>query len=329
MPEPLLTVALPTCNGARHLAETLRSVRAQAAEGVAFDLLVCDDRSEDETVEVVRRELGEVDRIEVNPERLGLAGNWNRCVALARTPYVAIVHQDDVLLPGHLARALAALEGLTPHGPPGFVVAAATAIDADGRPIPPEVMDPGTPRFEGAPVAHFRPGSFVRALVAENPVRCSGVVLARAAHEAVGGFDPSYRYAVDWDFWLRVARRFAVAWILGPPGVAFRWHLASETHRFKTGLTDLEEQERLLAEVVARDAPEWALRLRARRRLARAYLNRAYEAAHAGDRALERAALRRAVTLAPVASARLLADPRLLARLVRGPRSGQAGRDST
>ncbi len=38
-------------------------------------------------------------RIEVNSERLGLAGNWNRCVALSRTPLVAIFHQDDVMLP--------------------------------------------------------------------------------------------------------------------------------------------------------------------------------------------------------------------------------------
>jgi glycosyltransferase involved in cell wall biosynthesis len=340
MSEPLLTVALPTCNGARHLPEAIRGLRAQEAEGVAFDLLVCDDRSEDDTREVVRRELGDRARIVLNPYRLGLAGNWNRCAALSRTPYVAIVHQDDVLLPGHLARALAAFEGLTSHGPPGFVVGAATAIDAEGRPLPPGAVDPGTPAFDeavgrlppdaiGGRVLFYGPGGFVPALAAENPLRCSGVVLSRDAHEAVGGFDASYRYAVDWDFWLRVAGRYAVAWILEPPGVAFRWHAASETHRFKTGLADLAEQERLLAGVLGGDAPSRALRRVARRRLARAYLNRAYDAAHAGDRLLQGRALARAIRLDPATAARLAADPRLLARLVLGPRSGQPGRDST
>ena len=100
---PILTVAVPTCNGARHLAEALRSILAQ--EGVAFELLVSDDRSDDDTLEVVRAAAGDRVRIEVNSERLGLAGNWNRCVALARTPLVAIFHQDDVMLPGHLAGA--------------------------------------------------------------------------------------------------------------------------------------------------------------------------------------------------------------------------------
>ena len=43
----LLTVAVPTCNGAAHLAETLRSILTQ--EGPAFDLVISDDRSDDQT----------------------------------------------------------------------------------------------------------------------------------------------------------------------------------------------------------------------------------------------------------------------------------------
>src|SRR5207245_1213817 len=78
-----LTVALATCNGARHLVEALRSILAQ--EGVPFDLLVSDDRSDDETLAVVDAEAGDRARVVVNTERLGLAGNWNRCVRLART----------------------------------------------------------------------------------------------------------------------------------------------------------------------------------------------------------------------------------------------------
>ncbi len=98
---PILTVAVPTYNGARHLAEALKSILAQ--EAAPFDLIVSDDRSEDETLAIVGRFAGDRARIEVNSERLGLAGNWNRCVVLSRTEWVAIFHQDDVMLPGHLA----------------------------------------------------------------------------------------------------------------------------------------------------------------------------------------------------------------------------------
>ena len=104
----ILTVAVPTCNGAGHLREALRSVLAQ--EGIALELLVSDDRSDDDTLEIVRATGGDRVRIEVNSERLGLAGNWNRCAELSRTPLVAIFHQDDVMLPGHLQAHAAALE---------------------------------------------------------------------------------------------------------------------------------------------------------------------------------------------------------------------------
>src|SRR5580692_9773267 len=103
----ILTVAVPTYNGARHVGEAIRSVLAQ--EGAAFDLVVSDDRSDDETLEVVRKTAGDRARIVVNGERLGLAGNWNRCAALASTPLVAIFHQDDVMSAGHLRAHAAAL----------------------------------------------------------------------------------------------------------------------------------------------------------------------------------------------------------------------------
>src|SRR5438105_5006629 len=105
---PQLTVAIPTYKGARHLADALRGILAQ--EGVAFELLISDDRSDDETLAIVHAAAGDRARIEVNGERLGLAGNWNRCIALARAPLVAVFHQDDVMRPGHLAAHAAAFD---------------------------------------------------------------------------------------------------------------------------------------------------------------------------------------------------------------------------
>ncbi len=53
----LLTVAVPTCNGAAHLAETLRSILTQ--EGPEFELVISDDRSDDQTLELVRAVAGD------------------------------------------------------------------------------------------------------------------------------------------------------------------------------------------------------------------------------------------------------------------------------
>ena len=315
-----LTVAIPTCNGARHIGEALRSIVGQDRSGV--ELIVCDDRSEDRTAAIVREVAGDAARLAINSERLGLARNWNRCVESAQSGWVAVFHQDDLMLAGHLARVLATIRAFGERRV-GLIAGRAEVVDASGRPAKgieagELAFPPPHDRLDAATV--FGPGEFVRELAVANPLRCSAVVLRKAAHAEAGGFDPAYRYAVDWDFWLRVARGWGVAWRTGPPTVAFRWHAASETHRFRKDTVDLEEQERLLDELFARDAERLpdaeGLQAAGRRRLARAYVNRAYDASRARDRALAHRCLRRAFNLHPRALGRLVTDPRLLARVM-------------
>jgi glycosyltransferase involved in cell wall biosynthesis len=305
-----LTVAVPTCNGTRHLGEALESILAQ--EGIEFDLMVVDDRSDDETVAVAREVAGDRARIEVNSERLGLAGNWNRCVDLCGTPLVAIFHQDDVMYPGHLA---AHVEPFAKDSTVGLVCGAADVIDAAGNPIPPEVVGRG----EAGPGDRvYTVGQFVREMAVSNPVRCSAAALRVSAHAEVGGFDPSYRYVVDWEFWLRVARHWGVAW-LASPTAAVRWHSESETHRFKKGTEDLDETRKLLDDLFWQDGWRYpdarALRRQGERRLARAFLNRAHDALRAGDPSLSRTCLRRALTLSPGLLGTIALDPRLAAQM--------------
>jgi glycosyltransferase involved in cell wall biosynthesis len=306
----ILTVAIPTCNGARHLDEALRSILAQ--EGQPFELLVSDDRSDDDTLEVVRAAAGDRVRIEVNSERLGLAGNWNRCALLARTPLVAIFHQDDVMLPGHLQAHTAALradEGA------GLAASAVALIDDRSRPVSPQVLSAGG---LGPVDKVFAPGELAAQMAGGNPLRCSAVTIRVDAHRDAGGFDPAFDYVVDWDFWLRVSRQWKLVW-LARPSVQVRWHSSSETHRFKTGTDDLDETSRILERLVEldwRDRPDVAALERvANRALGRAFLNRAFDAIHSGRPELARDALRRAVNRSPSVFRALLRDPRLCVQM--------------
>jgi GT2 family glycosyltransferase len=305
-PDCPLTVAVPTFNGAAHLAEALSGILAQ--RGVAFDLLVSDDRSEDGSIEVVRAVARDRARVEVNPQRLGLAGNWNRCVAMARAPIVAIFHQDDVMEPGHLA---AHVEAFRRDDAIGLVASASVVIDERGDPVPEIVVGRGGL----GPVDRILPAETLAAeMVDGNPLRCSAVTIRRAAFDDAGGFDPGLRYVLDWDFWLRVSRRWKLAW-LARPTVRIRWHGASETHRFKSGISDLEESARMLDGLFSVDLQHHvdknALESSATRRLARAFLTRAHDALHAGRPDLARLALRRGLDLSPSQVTTLLRDPRL------------------
>jgi len=322
-PGALLTVAVPTCDGAAHLAEALRSILAQA--DVDFELVVSDDRSDDDSLEVVRVAAGDRTRIEVNSERLGLAGNWNRCASLARTPFLAIFHQDDVMRPGHLAAHMTAF---TSDLSLGLVASAADVIDERGERVPETVVERGG---LGSVDRVYEPGQLAGAMAAGNPLRCSAVTLRVATFAELGGFDPSYHYVVDWDFWLRVSRSWRVAW-LARPTVQIRWHPQSETHRFKAGTADLDETAQLLEQLFSLDLKDrldvMRLRNAANARLGRAFLNRAHDALHAGRTELARDALRAGLKRSPglikfivrnprlcVQMAALAAAPRLAARL--------------
>ena len=288
----LLTVAIPTYNGAAHLSETLHSILSQECE--PFDLLVCDDHSDDETVSLVRALAGVRARIVINDERLGLAGNWNQCVALSQTPWVNIFHQDDVMLPGHLAWVLDRLKWAEQRASQGRL---------DRRPRARDRRELSAGRTLGCRSWRWhRPGArcpirssfwiFHRAdcatrLCASNPLRCSAVITNREAHAEVGGFDPSYRYVVDWEFWYRVSGTWGASWKLRDPTVLIRWHSASETHRFKTGVDDLDEANRLVEHIAelehCTDRNAAVIRRLWRGNLARAFLNRSHDALRNGQ----------------------------------------------
>jgi glycosyltransferase involved in cell wall biosynthesis len=308
-----LTVAIPTFNGARHLADAVRSVLAQQLPGPKPTLLILDDRSEDQTVAIARDVAGARARIEINGERLGLAGNWNRCVELSTTPWVAIFHQDDVMTPHHLAGHL---HQVRDRADCGFVCGNFEVIDERGHPVSPRAIERVAPRRSGV----FEAGEFVSELATRNPIRCSTATLNRAAHASAGGFDKRWRYVVDWDYWFRVAKRFPVAWI-DKPTVAIRWHDLSETQRFRSTTDDIDEVATLLeqqsSEVRINPSLASVSRAEVNRRLARAYLNRAYEAARNGDQLLAKSALRSAQARNPSIRWHLLKDPRLTWRLLR------------
>jgi hypothetical protein len=212
------------------------------------------------------------------------------------------------MLPGHLNSHAAAFKD---DERAGLAASAVLVIDAHGQPIAPHMVNPGG---LGPADRLLCAGKLAHEVTSGNPLRCSAVTMRTAAHSDVGGFDPAFRYVLDWDFWIRVSRKWEVIW-LAKPTVQIRWHSASETHRFKSGTEDLEETARLTEQLFAldwKDRPDVAhLRQTAGADLARAFLNRALDALHAGRPELAREALHRGFRHSPSAIATIFRDPRL------------------
>lgn len=101
----MFSVAMCTYNGARFLGAQLASVAAQTR--TPDELVVCDDRSADETERVVRDFAATAPfpvRLHVNEQNLGSTKNFERAVSLCGGELIALADQDDVWLPQKLAR---------------------------------------------------------------------------------------------------------------------------------------------------------------------------------------------------------------------------------
>ncbi len=99
-------IAIPFYDGLDYLREAVASVVAQSDPD--WRLWVVDDSGDSgsgsETAEALVASFRDP-RIRYlrNPANLGMVANWNRCLELADTDLVTLLHGDDRLLPGYVA----------------------------------------------------------------------------------------------------------------------------------------------------------------------------------------------------------------------------------
>jgi glycosyltransferase involved in cell wall biosynthesis len=108
MLNPLVSICIPTYCGEEYLRECLDSVLAQTFSD--FEVLIVDDQSTDNTFDLAEEYATRDSRIKVvrNSQNLGLVGNWNHCLELAKGEWIKFVFQDDLLAPECLEKMLAA-----------------------------------------------------------------------------------------------------------------------------------------------------------------------------------------------------------------------------
>lgn len=105
---PKVTVLMPTYNVAPWVEEAIRSVLSQSFKD--FILLVMDDCSSDNTLDVVRGIEDSRIQIERNDHNLGLSENLNRGLSFITTEYVSRMDGDDIAEPTWLEKEIAILD---------------------------------------------------------------------------------------------------------------------------------------------------------------------------------------------------------------------------
>lgn len=119
---PFFTVCIPAYNRAPLLVPLLESIAAQDFED--FEILICEDASREREAiaaacEQFRQRSARTLRLEENESNLGFDGNIRRLVEHARGEYCFFMGNDDLMAPGAMRIAAAALSR---HRDAGFLL---------------------------------------------------------------------------------------------------------------------------------------------------------------------------------------------------------------
>lgn len=267
--QPLVSIILPTYNGARYLREAIESCLAQTYRN--WELIVVDDSSRDATPQIVAEYTAREPRIRSirHPTNKKLPSALNTGHAAAQGSYLTWTSDDNRYLPAALQEMTSFLEE---HPAVGMVYTDCVLIDDAGR----YLRDyPAQPASKLAYMNPLGPCFLYR----------------RSVYERVGGYDSDVFLAEDYEYWLRVYRHFQLA-PLHRTLYEYRWHSDSLTNTAAQGAVWASVERAL-----RRHLPY--LRNSSRQERARGWIVCAATAARRGDSVPAMNAYARALRTAP------------------------------
>jgi len=187
---PLVSVLMTAFNQEKHIAEAIESVLASNYSN--FELIITDDQSKDETVEIVNHFSKSDERVKlfINDKNLGDYPNRNKASTYARGKYIKFLDADDIIYHYGLHVMVEYMERFPEAG---FGLA---SLVSSAKPFP-ILLSPKEIYLENFnEYSHFdrAPGSSIIRL---------------DAFKRVGGFSGK-RMIGDYEFWFKIARYYSM-----------------------------------------------------------------------------------------------------------------------
>jgi glycosyltransferase involved in cell wall biosynthesis len=185
---PRVSVLIGAYNNATTLERAIDAILAQTVSDL--ELLLIDDGSRDATPQLIAAAVRRDERVRAltMPQNVGISRSLNEGLRAALAPIVAVQDADDYSAPERLERQLAVLDAR----PEVAVVGTRMhEVDPEGKQL--------------APRTSFRAGDVNDVLLRFNPIPNTSAAFRRDVALAAGGYDPRYRYAMEYDLWLRIA----------------------------------------------------------------------------------------------------------------------------
>lgn len=200
-------------NREKYIGAAIESVLASGFQD--FELIVTDDCSIDNTLQIAKSYASKDERVKVfrNEKNLGDYPNRNQAASYATGKYLKYVDADDCIYPWGLELLVTMMEQF-PQAGWGLC-----SLEQNKEKPFPFILSP-----EETYLYHYKgPGLFHKAPLSS--------IIKRETFEAVGGFNP-IRMAGDFDMWHRLAQHFPV--VLMPHGIVwYREHGEQEVNSYR------------------------------------------------------------------------------------------------
>ncbi len=268
----MISFAIPFYRGRPLLEKAVHSVLAQSES--EWKLVISDDGTETGIREFVDGLADPRIRYVHNATRLGMVGNWNRCLELAETDLVTLLHGDDALLPNYARRMR---EAAHQYPEAAAVFCRARVMDGEGRPVF------SFPDFYKGFLMPSRRETILltgeeglRALLRGNFLFCPTACFRKSVLGTLR-FDPQWEMVQDLDLWARLL--FEGRTLIGLPefAYAYRRHAGNSTTAYTQNALRFREESALFAKLADQCAKRgWVRAARVAARAVIVKLNLAY-----------------------------------------------------
>lgn len=229
---PKVSVIIPSYNHSKYITQAIQSVLNQTYQD--FEIVIVDDGSSDNSVEVIRR---------FNDIRIRLfcfEKNQGACVAIKKLieeawgEYIALLNSDDAFLPEKLEKQVMFLDN---HLNIGAVFSYAQIIDEDGKPF--QKKHSYSKIFRQTNRTRHE---WLRRFFYHGNCLCHPSILIRKeCYDKIGLYDPRYRQLPDFDFWIRLCMQYEI-YIMPEELIQFRIRDAERNTSGRTPENEIRDQ---------------------------------------------------------------------------------------
>ena len=218
MSAPIVDILLSTYNGAPYLQQQYDSIFAQTEKN--WRLIVRDDGSSDETIQLVRAIANNDTRVVISKcsgVNTGIANSFFSLLQQSTAPFFAFCDQDDYWVPRKLETLLGVME-CEPLSRPTLVYSDLTIVDENLKEVFPSFMHQ----------QHFSPGRLMvwsNNLLQNTVVGCASMGNRELKHVVFSNPPDNWSDVIMHDWWLAiVASRFGQAIFEPTSTVLYRQH---------------------------------------------------------------------------------------------------------